>query len=212
MSDKKSFDFTRPLVILSILHIGGLVCIRYTAFMDIFQKLAPFHLLFVFGVMLYYQKHWSFRSIAFLVGIYIAAFTVEAIGVNTGQIFGTYKYGKTLGIKLFDTPLVIGINWLILVYSVTLLVKPMKFGNWGNALLGAVMLTALDVMIEPVAMRTGMWSWPNMKVPVQNYAAWFAISYVFIITLLFSKARIRNDFAPYVFIIQLVFFLLANVI
>ncbi len=212
MSDKKTFNYTKPLVILSILHIGGLVCIRNSGLLDVFQKLAPFHLLFVFGTILYYQKHWNFRIIGYLLGLYIAAFAVEAIGVNTGQIFGAYKYGKTLGIKLFDTPLVIGINWLILIYSITMLVKQLKFGEWGNALLGAIMLTALDVLIEPVAMRTGMWMWPNGKVPIQNYAAWFAISYIFIIALLFSKSKLRNEFAPYIFIVQLAFFILANVI
>jgi putative membrane protein len=212
MSEKKSGNYSKPLILLSILHIGGLVCMKYGGLMDIFQLMVPYHLLIVLCVMLYYQKHWNFRGIGFLFGIYLAAFIVEAVGVNTGQIFGTYRYGKTLGFKVFDTPLIIGVNWLILIYSVTILIKKLPYGNLGNAALGALILTALDVLIEPVAMRTGMWIWPDAKVPIQNYAAWFVLSYIFILTLLFSKSKLRNEFAPYVFIIQMVFFLLANVI
>jgi putative membrane protein len=212
MSDKNSTNFTKPLIILSLLHIVGLICIRYSGLQEIFQLLAPFHLLIVFGMMLYFQKRWNLRILAFLTGIYLVSFTVEAIGVNTGQIFGQYKYGRTLGIKLFNTPLVIGINWLILTYSTALLVKDIKFGIFGNALLAAFMLVALDVLIEPVAIRTGMWSWVDNKIPIQNYAAWFCLSYIFVLALLASKAKLRNEFAPYVFVIQLAFFSLANLI
>ncbi len=162
--------------------------------------------------MLFYQKHWNFRIIAFLSGIYVVSFVVEAVGVNTGQIFGEYKYGRALGLKAFNTPLVIGINWLILVYSTTSLVKNLKFGAFGNALLAAIMLVALDVLIEPVAIRTGMWSWADNKVPLKNYAVWFGLSYIFVLSLLASKSKLRNDFAPYIFVIQLAFFILANLI
>lgn len=212
MSDKKTENFTKPLVALSILHIIGLICIRYPGLLEVFQLLAPFNLLIVFTTLLYYQKHWNFRVLAFLGGIYLTSFIIEALGVNTGYIFGEYKYGRALGLKVFNTPLVIGINWLILTYSVALLVKNMKFGVYGNALLAAIMLVSLDVLIEPVAIRTGMWAWADGKVPVQNYLAWFIFSYLFVAALLASKSKLRNDFAPYVFVIQLVFFVLANVL
>jgi putative membrane protein len=57
-----------------------------------------------------------------------------------------------------------------------------------------------------------MWAWADGKVPVQNYLAWFVFSYLFVTALLASKSKLRNDFAPYVFVIQLVFFVLANVL
>ena len=39
----------------------------------------------------------------------------EAIGVNTGLLFGTYEYGANLGFKIFGVPLIIGVNWTVLI-------------------------------------------------------------------------------------------------
>ena len=47
-----------------------------------------------------------FMAIAFVVG-----FGAEAIGVNTGYLFGDYSYGTNLGPKFLGVSLVIGINW-----------------------------------------------------------------------------------------------------
>jgi putative membrane protein len=42
--------------------------------------------------------------------IAVAGFFIEAIGVNTGLIFGNYVYKTTLGWKFLETPLIIGVN------------------------------------------------------------------------------------------------------
>jgi putative membrane protein len=39
------------------------------------------------------------------------------LGVHTGILFGNYKYGNALGLKLNDVPILIGINWFIVVYA-----------------------------------------------------------------------------------------------
>jgi putative membrane protein len=50
--------------------------------------------------------------------IAVAGFFIEAIGVNTGLIFGNYVYKTTLGWKFLETPLIIGVNWILLTCSV----------------------------------------------------------------------------------------------
>ena len=42
---------------------------------------------------------------------------VEVLGVASGVLFGEYNYGETLGWKLLDVPVVMGVNWLILSFS-----------------------------------------------------------------------------------------------
>ena len=71
-------------------------------------------------------------------------------------------------------------------------------------------MVMLDVLIEPVAGRFGMWYFKYNYVSLQNYLAWFVISYVLIIITLNLKAKLRNDIAPYVFCVQLAFFILLN--
>jgi putative membrane protein len=55
---------------------------------------------------------------------------LEVVGVKTGLIFGEYKYGSTLGIKLFEVPLIIGFNWVFVILgsiSISRLITKMFF-------------------------------------------------------------------------------------
>ena len=49
--------------------------------------------------------------ICFAVGV-----SVEIMGINTGILFGDYTYGDVLGFKLRDVPVLIGVNWFIIIY------------------------------------------------------------------------------------------------
>ena len=131
------------------------------------------------------------------------------VGVNTGRIFGAYQYGPVLGFKLWNTPLSIGVNWLLLTYCSAMFVNQFadKKAPW---LLKAVCATAimvcLDVLIEPVAIKTGMWSWAGNVVPMQNYLGWY-LSALPLQILLFSVVKDhKNSVAVVVFILQIIFF------
>ena len=43
-------------------------------------------------------------------------------------------------------------------------------------LLPPVLMTSLDLLIEPVAIKLGFWFWKNDIIPLQNYAMWFVTS------------------------------------
>ena len=49
--------------------------------------------------------------------IFTCGFVEEAIGTNNGVIFGEYTYTSVSGFGLFNTPPLIGANWLILILS-----------------------------------------------------------------------------------------------
>ena len=82
-----------------------------------FIEIIPLALLFN-GLMLfgfhrpYNWKHISIFSVVFLLG-----WGIEVLGVKTGVVFGDYSYGPALGLKVSDVPLLIGVNWLMLVYA-----------------------------------------------------------------------------------------------
>jgi putative membrane protein len=42
--------------------------------------------------------------------------------------------------------------------------------------LGAAVLVLIDIPMEPVAIKTGMWHWFGMPVPLQNYIAWYVVA------------------------------------
>ncbi|MBK7882949.1 MAG: carotenoid biosynthesis protein [Chitinophagaceae bacterium] len=53
---------------------------------------------------------YSFLLICVCIGI-----AVEIIGVKTGFLFGNYSYGIVLGPKIQSVPILIGINWFIII-------------------------------------------------------------------------------------------------
>lgn len=212
MSDKSNTDITKPLVLLVVLHVGMLVGLSQLSTQAIFTKLIPLNLLVTLGVMLYFQKHWNIRIILFCLATVVATFLIEVAGIKTGEVFGVFRFGKTLGPKLFDVPVIMGLTWLLLIYAVGVMMKNAKFSVWTNAAIGAAMMVMLDVLIEPVAFRYGMWSFHKNRVPLLNYFAWFVISYAFLSVILNLRAKLRNELAPYVFCVIVGFFLIANLL
>jgi uncharacterized membrane protein len=210
MADKSKADLSQPLALLIGLHIIGLFGLKFHETQDIFARLIPVNLIITLGVLLYYQKHWNIRAIAYLFFVYVSSFVIEVIGVQTGKIFGVYRYGKALGPKLFDVPVMMGVTWLVLIYCVGLMVKNLKYNQFFKAAIAAVMMVMLDVLIEPVAIKLGMWGWEERRVPAINYAAWFVISYLYVLIQLNIKAKLRNELAPFVFVVIAGFFLAIN--
>lgn len=138
---------------------------------------------------------------------YLTGFLVEWVGIHTGWIFGTYHYGSTLGLQLDGVPLVIGVNWLILIYCTGTVLTGVRVGGWGRAALGATLMTALDVLIEPTAVAFDYWSWEGRAVPLQNYLGWWLTSLLLLRTfgaLPFAKG---NPLAARVLALQAAFFL-----
>jgi len=71
-------------------------------------------------------------------------FGVEVLGVKTELIFGSYHYGESLGYKWLSVPLLIGVNWCMLLYCTSQL---SKFKNFIiNALFGAALMVVLDFL------------------------------------------------------------------
>lgn len=82
---------------------------------ELFKIITPLNLLFA-TAFLFWGKCHARRVLITGAFIAVASFFIEAAGVNTGQVFGVYSYGKTLGPALLNTPIIIGLNWFLLIY------------------------------------------------------------------------------------------------
>ena len=80
----------------------------------------------------------------------MAGFLIEALGVNTGIIFGHYSYGKGLGLKIFNTPVIIGINWLFLSYTCVSVSNYLVKSPTIRFLMAPALMLALDSALEQV--------------------------------------------------------------
>ena len=66
--------------------------------------------------------------------------------------------------------------------------------------------------LEPVAIRLDMWSWAGGNPPLQNYIAWFVVSFPLVMLLGKYTKGSENPLVPIVLICQLLFFGLLNVL
>lgn len=199
--------------LIVIFHIVGLVGFTNDPLVNLFKILVPFHLLLMLGIVLWNNTSWNKHFILFSSLILMFSFIVEMIGTNTGLIFGEYTYGKTLGIKLWNTPLMIAVNWFVLVLGVGSALSYLHLkSNFVFSAIGASILTFLDVLIEPIAIKFDYWQWNLIEVPIQNYLAWWALAFIFI--LIFRKLHFnkQNIVAAFLLGIQFVFFILLNLL
>ena len=133
-------------------------------------------------------------------------YAVEVLGVNTGFPFGDYTYGSALGVKLFATPLLIGLNWVVLIYTFSSVVNVLlsKSSKWLQAAASATWLMLFDVLVEPVAIALDFWQWENVTVPLENYLAWWALSLIF--SVMMMQLNKVNPVVWWVLVCQLFFF------
>ncbi len=155
----------------------------------------------------------------------VIGIVVEIIGVNTALLFGEYSYGNVLGIQVKNVPLIIGVNWFIVMYCCgitthTLLQKalnklaketathPRSLKAISVIIDGATIAVFLDWIMEPVAVKLGYWQWKTAIIPFYNYLCWFVVS-IFLLTVFhFCTFNKQNKFAIHLLLIQAMFFLL----
>lgn len=201
----------QPVVfVLVVVYLVGLVGLYIPQTQALFMALTPVNLAVSAIFLFAFHRHWNKDFFIFIFTIYLAGLGIEMIGVNTGWPFGEYKYGPSLGTKVLNTPLMIGINWLLLVYTTGFISRKVPVIRVVRALIGALLMVALDLVLEPVAIQLDFWTWAEGDIPMQNYIAWFVIAFVF--HLLYQALRFRksNQLAPVLYIIMLVFFTTLN--
>jgi uncharacterized membrane protein len=157
-------------------------------------------------------KGWK-RSLLMFSLSFVVAFSAEALGVNYGLVFGHYYYTPALGVSLFGVPFLAALAWEPIVYAAFCLSdllseKAIGMGRisnhktlpiWG-AIIGALATTAWDLMIDPIAVHQGWWTWvgggpyvPYVAngVPIQNFLGWLGVA--FVINLIYRKVADRMD-------------------
>jgi putative membrane protein len=195
-------------IIFSVGVVGHII--DYTFSLMLF--LTPFTLLLANLVVIFphiISKQKNILIWIFLV--YAVTLTLEIVGVKTGLIFGEYEYGKVLGVEILEVPLIIGFNWTIICLSIATIIKDVKSSLILKGFYAGFMAVFLDFFIEPIAIKLDYWTWSGGTIPLQNYFAWFVISFLAVAVLLGMKINLKNRIAFHYFFIQLMFFILLNI-
>lgn len=193
--------------IIAVFHIVGLVGFLVPATHPYFMKMVPFHLLLMFAIIVFTYNGDVKRLSLFVCGVFLCGWLVEVLGVHTGKIFGSYYYGDTLGYKIAAVPLLMGVNWVILIFSIGQMMKSLKIRNSILAsLFGALLLIIFDFFMEPVAMKFDYWQWDWHEVPLQNYIAWFIVSVILLKFYYALGLKQQKYIGTAMFVAQLIFF------
>ncbi|MDI1321573.1 MAG: carotenoid biosynthesis protein [Algoriphagus sp.] len=197
-------------IIVVALHLVGIIGLSLPEYRWLFLMLTPFQLLSSMILILIFHRGWNDAFPIFAAAAFWLGFGSELIGIHTGYLYGDYVYGVSLGPKLWDVPIVIGVNWFILVYLTGAVFHKSIPNDYYGAFLGAVSMTALDYVMEPVAVALDFWSWKFDIIPPENYLGWFLVS--FLIHLIYRKAKFEkeNRLAPILLVCLILFFGILN--
>ncbi|MET4083508.1 putative membrane protein [Pedobacter sp. UYP30] len=195
------------VAIIIIFHLVGLVGFLVSGLNASFKSLVPYHLLLMFLILILSYNADYKRLYLFIAGVFLCGYMVEVLGVKTLGIFGNYAYGNTMGLKVADVPLLMGINWVLLIFSVGQMVKDFKIRSSSlAALVGAALLVLFDFFMEPVAMKFDYWQWHDKIIPIQNYVAWFIVSVILLKFYYALHLKQQKYIGITLFCSQLVFF------
>lgn len=196
--------------VLLIFHLVGIWGLVFSGNPTYYQQLTPMNLLLTNLLLFINHKQFNRPFFLFAGTTFLVSFLAEVIGVHTGLLFGEYAYGGALGFKLWNVPLLIGLNWVMLVYCAGAVARKWFKNYLAAALTGATLMTLLDYLIEPVAMQYDFWTWQNHHIPAFNFVCWFGLA--LLLQLLFQKLEIdrTNPLAPLVLLTQTAFFLVLN--
>lgn len=213
---------TATAILFHVIGLAGILFINK----DLFVKATFINLLLMFFLLIYTQKKINGHFILFIGTCIIAGIGAEIIGTSTGWLFGDYRYGNVLGPQLRNVPVIIGINWFIIIYCsgiciqtiITKLINelslqtgaPKRAIKMASIIVdGATLALLFDWIMEPVAVKLGFWTWiQNPGIPMYNYFCWFALSALLMAVFHFSRFDKQNKFAVNLLLIQMMFFLL----
>lgn len=197
-----------PLLLLAyqnlLVPVGGLpplpvADIGVAMFVALFSL---FHNLYTFG----------WRNTLALFGItLVVAWGFEQTSVATGLPYGVYHYSDALGAKLGHVPYAIPFAWYSMLYPSYVMARLMTSGaqsgsqpGWRGllwrAFVSGMVITAWDVLVDPMASAPGVHSWvweqggAYYGVPNLNFVGWVLTG--FTVILLYSLFELRFPARP----------------
>ncbi len=191
-----------------IIHFFGAIGLSYPPLRPYFQLATPLNLLITSVILFSFHRQWNLQFYIFAVGCFILGFLVEVAGVKTGVIFGEYSYGSTLGFKIWDVPILIGLNWLILIYCTGVWAHHLVNNVLLRSSLGSLMMVVLDFFIEPVAISLDFWAWDGGEIPTHNFLGWLITAFLLQTFFHLSNFQKQNALSKKVIYVQAFFFIL----
>jgi uncharacterized membrane protein len=103
---------------------------------------------------------------------------VERFGTSTGKLFGEYRYSPILKPQIAGVPAIVPLAWFAM--AVPARETAVALNRRWRIPLGAALLTAWDLFLDPQMVGEGYWTWTRKGryrgIPLSNYAGWLVTS------------------------------------
>jgi uncharacterized membrane protein len=209
MTRKLMWIFLTAFVLLTVYNI---ITLRFNLLPLMNPILTPLTTLFGFGfALLHASLRWSWRAaLTLFVLSFVISLAFESLGVATGLVYGPYHYTEKLGPKFLGlVPYLIPAAWFMMMYPSLVIAEWIapRGDGWKRGLmvaaLGGIIMTAWDVLMDPMMVRGQHWVWEiegaYFGIPLQNYWGWWLTTFsVFLVYWLVTRqngepAKVRDD-------------------
>lgn len=211
----KKHRYRISILVMLIVHTAGVIGIVYFE-RNFFLQMTAVNLLLTFVLLIWNEEQPNRRFWFLFIVTFFVGFFTEVIGVNTGLLFGNYDYINHLGPKIWEVPLLIGVNWFCVVYCSIIAVQSILAEQNLHPVipsLGAAgIATIYDWVMEPIAMAFDYWKWENEHIPFYNYICWFCIAFLIALIFMNAQGQYKNRFAIPLIMIQFIFFVALRVL
>ncbi len=101
-------------------------------------------------------------------------YALEAVAI---RVFASHAYADAWRVAPGGVPLAVAAVWAAVIPAAIALAGRLGFtARLTGAAAAAVLATSLDLLVEPVALRAGLWRWtppgPWLGVPIGNFVGW----------------------------------------
>lgn len=192
------------LYFLILVYISG--SIGFVVNPEFFSPFTPYTLVLTCFVFLIHNSVADKKFLIAFFSIAFLGFVIEVIGVDTGMIFGKYAYGEGLGYKFLDVPLIISINWSMLICAGIITVSRIFKNKIVVLTVSAVLVTLIDVIIEQVAPKLDFWLFEGGMPGLQNYISWVGVAFFTAYFFYPTIIKGNRNVALTLLILQIIFF------
>lgn len=205
---RKAILFITWILIAFFVYGMGIVSILTPATREAALPMTPIALLLTTAVLLFFARTvYTRRMILVFIAIALIGFLVELVGVQTGWIFGHYRYTSNFGVRWWGTPPLIGINWLFLSYAWAAVLQNTAFAPVHRIVYAALGMLAYDLLLEQAAPRMQLWYWEKGNIPFNNYIAWFVLALFFQWLIRRNRIVTQNNMALPLLLLQIVLYI-----
>ncbi|MFZ4105583.1 carotenoid biosynthesis protein [Flavobacterium sp.] len=192
------------LYFLILVYVSG--SIGFVVNPAFFSPFTPYTLLLTCFVFLIHNPLANKKFLIAFFSIALLGFIIEVIGVKTGLIFGKYSYGEGLGIKLLEVPLIISINWAMLICAGIRIISGIFTNKITILIVAASIVTLIDLLIEQVAPKLDFWHFEGGLPGLHNYLGWIGVA--FFTSFFFYPTIIKGNrsVSLIILILQIIFF------